>query len=176
MFYTRSASILQSVFINPNAAYLSSGSASSIPSPLNIGLENSRRFRALPVYAALLSEGYPGFERLVSNTVQLSRRVAVYLRDSPHYELLPDEGAPLDRVFMIVLFRAKDAALNDVLVERINETRQMYVSGTAWAGQKAVRIAVSNWKVDVERDYKVVAAILDAVAAGDEFDIEKFDA
>src|SRR5699024_10829017 len=98
MFYTRSASILQSVFINPNAAYLSSGSASSIPSPLNIGLENSRRFRALPVYAALLSEGYPGFERLVSNTVQLSRRVAVYLRDSPHYELLPDEGAPLDRV------------------------------------------------------------------------------
>ncbi|KAL3960764.1 hypothetical protein ACCO45_005881 [Purpureocillium lilacinum] len=172
MFYTP----LRSVFINPNAAYLSSGSASSIPSPLNIGLENSRRFRALPVYAALLSEGYPGFERLVSNTVQLSRRVAAYLRDSPHYELLPDEGAPLDRVFMIVLFRAKDAALNDVLVERINETRQMYVSGTAWAGQKAVRIAVSNWKVDVERDYKVVAAILDAVAAGDEFDIGKFEA
>ncbi|KAJ6443301.1 tyrosine decarboxylase [Purpureocillium lavendulum] len=177
MFYTRSASILQSVFTNPNAAYLASGSsAASIPSPLNIGLENSRRFRALPVYAALLSEGYPGFERLVANTVQLSRRVAGYLRDSPHYELLPDAGAPLDRVFMIVLFRARDAALNDVLVERINETRQMYVSGTAWGGQKAVRIAVSNWKVDVERDFKVVTAILEAVAAAETFDIERIDA
>ncbi|KND89639.1 L-2,4-diaminobutyrate decarboxylase [Tolypocladium ophioglossoides CBS 100239] len=172
MFYTRSASTLQSVFTNPNAAYLSSGSAASIPSPLNIGLENSRRFRALPVYAALLAEGYAGMERLVSNMVQLSRRVAAFLRDSPHYELLPDERAELDGIFMIVLFRAKDGALNDALVERINETRQMYVSGTAWRGEKAVRIAVSNWKVDVERDFEVVAAILNAVAAGEAFDIE----
>ncbi|POR31827.1 L-2,4-diaminobutyrate decarboxylase [Tolypocladium paradoxum] len=171
MFYTRSASTLQSVFTNPNAAYLSSGSAASIPSPLNVGLENSRRFRALPVYAALLSKGYAGMQRLVANMVQLSRRIAAFLRDSPHYELLPDERAALDGVFMIVLFRAKDGALNDALVERINETRQMYVSGTAWRGDKAVRIAVSSWKVDVERDFEVVAAILNAVAAGEAFDI-----
>lgn len=125
------------------------------------------------MYAALLSEGYAGIDRLVANMVQLSRRIAAFLRDSPHYELLPDEEAALDGTFMIVLFRAKDGALNDALVERINETRQMYVSGTAWRGDKAVRIAVSNWKVDVERDFEVVAAILNAVATGEAFDIEK---
>lgn len=172
MFLTRTPDILQSVFTNPNAAYLSSGGQSTIPSPLNIGLENSRRFRALPAYAVLLSEGRPGMASLLANMVTLSRRIASFLRDSEHYELLPDDGASLDEIFMIVLFRAKDPKLNAELVEKINGTRQMYVSGTSWRGEKAVRVAVSNWMVDVERDFKVVTSILTHVAEGKEFDIE----
>ncbi|KAL6363441.1 hypothetical protein LRP88_02855 [Fusarium phalaenopsidis] len=172
MFLTRTPDILQSVFTNPNAAYLSSGGQSTIPSPLNIGLENSRRFRALPAYAVLLSEGRPGIASLLANMVTLSRRAAAFLRDSEHYELLPDDRADLDEVFMIVLFRAKDPKLNAELVEKINGTRQMYVSGTSWKGEKAVRVAVSNWMVDVERDFKVVTSILTHVAEGKEFDIE----
>lgn len=173
MFYTRSLPTLQSVFTNPNAAYLSSGATShpDIPSPLNIGLENSRRFRALPAYAVLLSEGRAGLARLVSNMVRLTRRIAGFVRTSGHYDLLPTPADGDEAVFIIVLFRARDAALNDVLVDRINRTRQMYVSGTSWQGEKAVRIAVSNWKVDVERDYRVVTSILTAVAEGREFDL-----
>lgn len=109
---------------------------------------------------------------LLANMVTLSRRVAAFLRDSEHYELLPDDGADLDEVFMIVLFRAKDPKLSAELVEKINGTRQMYVSGTSWRGEKAVRVAVSNWMVDVERDFKVVTSILTHVAEGKEFDIE----
>ncbi|KAI9167603.1 LOW QUALITY PROTEIN: L-2,4-diaminobutyrate decarboxylase [Paramyrothecium foliicola] len=160
VFFTRSATILQSVFTNPNAAYLSSGSQSSIPSPLNIGLENSRRFRALPAYAVLHSEGRPGMQNLMSNMAQLSRRIAAFLRDSMHYELLPDEGMDLEDVFMIVLFKAKNPALNETLVERINGTKLLYVSGTKWRGESAVRIAVSNWQADVKRDFKLVSSIL----------------
>lgn len=130
MFLTRSASTLQSVFLNPHAPYLSSDLGASVPSLLNVGLENSRRFRALPLYAALLSEGSAGFERFVSSMVRLAWRIAGFLRDSPDYELLPDESACLDRIFIIVLFRAKDWALNDVLTDKINQTRQMYVSST----------------------------------------------
>lgn len=178
MFFTRSVDVLQRVFVNPNAAYLSSGSgpAPSIASPLNVGLENSRRFRALPVYATLLSQGRPGFQALVASMVRFSRQLAAFLRDSEHYDLLPpvpNGGAvDLEQVFIIVLFRAKEAALNERLVAEINGTRQMYVSGTVWQGQKAVRVAVSNWKVDVERDYRVVTGILTAVAEGKTFDIE----
>lgn len=171
MFYTRSLSNLQAVCTNPKAAYLSSGGVSSIASPLNVGLENSRRFRALPVYAALLSEGQAGFSRMVTNMTLLSRRIASFIRDSPYYDLLPEGEWVVDEVFIIVLIRAKDKELNEVLVERINETRQMYVSGTKWRGEKAVRIAVSNWKVDVERDGAVVEGILSAVAEGRTFDI-----
>ncbi|WZH43652.1 hypothetical protein QYS62_004662 [Fusarium acuminatum] len=172
MFFTRSPAILQSVFTNPNAAYLSSGGASTIPSPLNIGLENSRRFRALPAYAVLLSEGRPGMSNLLGNVTALSRQLAAFLRDSEHYDLLPEDGAGLDEVFMIVLFRAKDPELNDQLVQKINETRQMYVSGTSWKGEKAVRVAISNWMVDVANDFKVVTSILTHVAEGKEFDIK----
>nr|CEG03177.1 unnamed protein product [Fusarium acuminatum CS5907] len=172
MFFTRSPAILQSVFTNPNAAYLSSGGASTIPSPLNIGLENSRRFRALPAYAVLLSEGRPGMANLLGNVTALSRQLAAFLRDSEHYDLLPEDGAGLDEVFMIVLFRAKDPELNDQLVQKINETRQMYVSGTSWKGEKAVRVAISNWMVDVANDFKVVTSILTHVAEGKEFDIK----
>ncbi|TFB04516.1 L-2,4-diaminobutyrate decarboxylase [Trichoderma ghanense] len=173
MFLTRTSSILESVFVNPNAAYLSSGPNASIPSPLNVGLENSRRFRALPAYAVLLSEGRPGFAGLFHNMTQLSRKLTVFLRDSPYYDLLPDESGDIEETFIIVLFRAKDRKLNDGLVAKINATRQLYVSGTSWKGERAVRVAVSNWKVDVERDFKVVTTILNDVAEGREFDIEK---
>jgi hypothetical protein len=33
----------------------------AIPSPLNCGIENSRRFRALPLYAGLLEQGKTGY-------------------------------------------------------------------------------------------------------------------
>ncbi len=65
-----------------------------------------------------------------------------------------------------MLFRAKDAALNEELVDRINSTGKMFVSGTKWDGKKAVRIAVGSWKVDVERDAAVIREVLAAIAEG----------
>lgn len=113
---------------------------------------------------------------LLANMTQLSRHVAAYLRDSPHYELLPSEDDALEEVFICVLFKAKSAELNNELVQKINETRQMFVSGTSWKGEKAVRIAVSNWRVDVERDGRVICEILKCIAEGREFDIRSVDA
>jgi len=62
---------------------------------------------------------------------------------------------------IIVLFRAKDESVNKGLVERINKSRKMYVSGTAWEGRPACRIAVSTWKVDVESDLRTVRGVLE---------------
>ena len=175
MFFTRSESILKDVFLNPNAAYLASSSTSTTPSPLNIGLENSRRFRALPVYAVLHNEGREGIARMVGNMVRLARQVAGFISSSDHFELLPNagsrsfdgtDGVPMEDTSIIVLFRAKDPVVNETLPERINKTRQVYVSGTRWKGEKAVRIAVSTWRVDVERDFEVIKDILSAVGEG----------
>ncbi|KAK2000246.1 pyridoxal-dependent decarboxylase, partial [Colletotrichum falcatum] len=163
MFFTRSLSTLTSVFMNPNAAYLSSG-PSPIPSPLNIGLENSRRFRALPAYAVLRSEGRTGLAAILGRMVLLARRLAQWIRESEAYELLPEGAWDLEETHMVVLFRARDGNSNEDLVERINATRKMYVSGTIWKGEKAVRIAVGSWKVDVERDFSVVTQVLVDVA------------
>lgn len=167
IFLCRDVSIQTQVFRNPNAAYLSTPAddGATIHSPLNIGLENSRRFRALPVYAVLVSEGKDGISAMVARMVTLAREIARFVRDSEQYEWLPDESASLENAFVIVLFRARDAALNEVLVERINQTRKMFVSGTVWDGQKAVRIAVSSWRVDVKRDLAIVKDVLNSAAA-----------
>ena len=167
IFLCRDASILTQVCSNPNAAYLaSSGDSAAILSPLNIGIENSRRFRALPVYAVLLSEGREGMAAMLSRMVLLARAIAAFVRDSEHYEWLPSADASLESTYIVVLFRAKDAALNEELVDRINSTGKMFVSGTKWDGKKAVRIAVGSWKVDVERDAAVIREVLAAIAEG----------
>ncbi|KAH6630976.1 pyridoxal phosphate-dependent transferase [Chaetomium sp. MPI-SDFR-AT-0129] len=169
VFLCRDASILTQVCSNPNAAYLASSPGSSpnaILSPLNIGLENSRRFRALPVYAVLLSEGRPGISAMLSRMALLAREIAAYVRDSEQYEWLPSAEASLESVFIVVLFRAKEDALNEVLVDRINATGKMFVSGTKWDGKKAVRLAVGSWRVDVERDAAVVREVLTDIAEG----------
>lgn len=169
VFLCRDVSVVKSVFQNPNAAYLAtraSDSDTAIHSALNIGIENSRRFRALPVYAVSLSEGRPGISAMVVRMVRLARQIASFIRDSEHYEWLPDPEASLELSFMIVLFRARDPALNEVLADRINASNKIFVSGTRWAGQKAVRIAVSSWRVDVDADLAVVQEVLTSVAEG----------
>jgi glutamate/tyrosine decarboxylase-like PLP-dependent enzyme len=172
IFFTRSSKTLSSVFQNPNASYLSSG-PSSIPSPLNIGLENSRRFRALPVYAVLLAYGRDGFAEMFARQVMLARGISKFIDDSEEYELLPRrrsaESTPkqYEDVHTTALFRAKDEKKNEELVSRINATRKMYVSGTKWEGKTACRIAVSTWRVEVERDVKLVIDILQDVLKGE---------
>lgn len=166
MFFTRSLQTLTAVCTNPNAAYLAAAAGATIPSPLNIGLENSRRFRALPAYAVLRSEGRQGLAEMLGRMVRLARSIAAFIRDSEYYDWLPDGGADLADTHIIVLFRAKDEALNETLVAKINETRDMFVSGTTWKGKKAVRLAVGSWRVNVERDTAVVEEILTSIAEG----------
>ncbi|KAF2084559.1 PLP-dependent transferase [Saccharata proteae CBS 121410] len=165
-----------SVFQNPNAAYLSSGPRTSpitIPSPLNIGIENSRRFRALPVYATLTAYGLSGHRDMLERQIRLSRSIAAFVDAHPGYELLPapqPSSGTQDRsysdVFVIVLFRARDGKVNEELVERINGTGRVYVSGTRWEERPACRFAVANWRVQVDRDLDVVRGVLEEVARG----------
>lgn len=191
VFFTRFPKTMFSVFQNANAAYLSIG-PSSIPSPLNIGLENSRRFRALPVYSVLLAYGRNGLAEMFARQVRLARSISAFIDSSLGYELLaqgpppapanvtpshhyslsspqptgtntPIERPAFEQTHIIVIFRAKDQKLNEELVKRINDTRKVYVSGTKWQGESAVRIAVSTWRVDVERDLELVRGVLQRI-------------
>jgi glutamate/tyrosine decarboxylase-like PLP-dependent enzyme len=161
-FFSKYPEIAFSVFQNAGAAYLSTGPSSdwpTIPSPLNYGLENSRRFRALPVYANLVAYGREGYQDMLKRQIALARRIGSFIRDHDGYELLPATISGSD-VFIIVLFRATDEKLSAELVKRINATSQIYVSGTSWEGKPACRFAVSNWQVDVERDIAIIQAVL----------------
>lgn len=154
------------MFQNTNAAYLSGGLTGSIVSPLNIRLENSARFRGLPVYATLVAYGRSGYEAMIMRMVDLSRKIALFIRDEcPHLQLLPRDAhtGQMETVYMCVLFRAKDDALNETLTQRIKASRKVYPSGTRWEGKSATRFAIAKWDVDVERDFASVAEVLQSV-------------
>lgn len=178
-FLSRHLALGSHVFQNPNAAYLNTASSETtasteraIPSPLNIGIENSRRFRALPVYANLVSYGREGYRRMLERQIRLTREIASLVAQSEAFELLPRSSTPgqsfekrLESIFVIAIFRAQDDQLNAELVQRINSTRKIYVSGTQWEGRPAARFAVANWHVDVEPDLALIKEVLTEVAS-----------
>lgn len=172
-FFSRHLDIGTKVFQNSNAAYLSASSESSIPSPLNIGIENSRRFRALPVYATLMSYGREGHVELLRRQIRLARGIAEFIANTPIFQLLPQSPPSfakvkeqgIARIYSIVLFRVTDDALNKELVHRVNATRKIYISGTQWDGAPAARFAISNWQVDVERDLALIKEVLLSVVS-----------
>ncbi|EKG10662.1 Pyridoxal phosphate-dependent decarboxylase [Macrophomina phaseolina MS6] len=170
-FLSRHLRIGQNTFQNANAAYLNANAgrgAASIPSPLNIGIENSRRFRALPVYATLVAYGKQGYRAMLERQIRLARAIARFIMDHEAYELLPQSDLAcdhiLEEIYIIVLFRAKNEKLNSELVSRINATSRIYVSGTSWEGTPACRFAVSNWQVDFDRDLQIICEVLDVVS------------
>lgn len=171
MFFTRHRSLSEDVFRNGNAAYLAApeSDGDGFQSPLNIGIENSRRFRSLPVYCTVKAYGRQGYLDMLKRQVGLVRRVTRWLFNDDRFEVLPrgsSESEVLSKTFIIVLFRMRDESLSTGLVKRINATGRLFVSGTVWDGKAAARIAVSNWRVDIERDARLIEEVLDQAARG----------
>lgn len=170
LFFTRSSASLPRSF-GPSPAsvpppYLTPGKSVTtqpdIPSPLNVGIENSRRFRALPLYASLVSLGRNGYVDLVRRNVEFANRIKEWIQfeGAQYFELLnPMPLSTTDKLPLnIVLFRATSSVSSSsafhpdqkgsgqALTELINDGRRIYVSPTtAWDGKGAVRVAVSNW-------------------------------
>ncbi|KAI1607964.1 tyrosine decarboxylase [Exophiala viscosa] len=169
VFFTRHKTLSENVFGNGNAAYLTSalGDGDAIQSPLNIGIENSRRFRALPAYCTLIAYGREGYVDMLKRQIGLARRVTMWLLDNDKFEVLPVGGTDqeiLAKTYMVVLFRVKDPVRNTGFVKRVNATGNIYLSGTVWDGKPAARIAVSNWQVDVQRDGDLIEDVLEEAA------------
>lgn len=165
-FFCRHRDVPSRVFQNTNAAYLDSSAVDGTISPLNTRLENSARFRGLPVYATLIAYGQVGYTSMVARMVNLARRIATFIStECPHLELLPKglHKGEMESVYICVLFRANDDALNDVLTKRIRASGKVYGSGTKWEGKPATRFAVAKWDVDVERDFGIVKDVLESV-------------
>ena len=175
-FFSKHLALAKSVFQNAGAPYLaSSNSLDSIASPLNIGIENSRRFRALPLYASLHAYGLEGYRNMLVRQIRTARDIALGIKLHEGFQLLPikrestlDQSSPqgddkFENVYIIVLFSAKDDGLNKSLVSRINKTGKIYVSGTVWDGRQAARIAVANWQVEPQAQTAVVSTTLGMV-------------
>lgn len=114
--------------------------------------EESRRARAVPVYAALRSLGRDGMARLVERCCRHARRFAQGLR-AAGYEVLNDV------VLNQVLVTFGDAERTRGTIAAIQREGTCWCSGTVWQGHTAMRISVSNWRTtdeDVERSLEAI--------------------
>ena len=112
--------------------------------------EFSRRARGFAVYAALRSLGRSGLRELVERCCDAAARFAGRIAELDGVEVLNEV------VLNQVLFRFESDERTDELLEQVQRSGRVWMSGTTWEGRKAIRLSVSNWQTgDEEIDLAV---------------------
>jgi len=158
VFLTRHLKLLEQSFDVP-APYLVN--TTNEPDFMSLGIENSRRFRAFPVWLSLLAYGKQGIKNWVKSNIELSKQLAYWLNQSEDYELVH----PCQ--MNVVLFRPncdglsqKDAdQLTNNRLNAINRDGRIYLSPGVWNGNKIIRAALSNWQTDQD-DIEIAKQVL----------------
>ena len=119
--------------------------------------EESRRGRAVPVYAAVRSLGRQGLADLVERNCRQTRRFADALR-AAGYEVLNEV------VLNQVLASFGTAEQTQRTIAAVQEDGTCWCGGTVWKNRTAMRISVSNWSTTDEDVDQSVEAILRAAA------------
>ncbi len=151
--------------LNVGAAYLPS---SEDPHP-NFGFmapENSRRARALSVWATLRAYGRDGYRQMVQRHLGLAARLAAQVDAAPELERLAE--VPLN----IVCFRARPPGLDEHELNEFNQQLgdalladgRVYAGTTTYAGRVALRPAIVNWRT-TERDIDLLIEVVRALVA-----------
>lgn len=151
--FTRHLALQERVF-RASTAYL--GAAGDF---LHRTPENSRRFRALPVWMTLVAYGREGCREVVQRCCALARALGEALAGSSAFELL----SPVHLNVVCFALRDGDATRRDRVLERLLEDGRMLVTPTEWGGRPAFRAAFSNWRTGVE-ELRVVMDVLEAAA------------
>jgi aromatic-L-amino-acid decarboxylase len=118
-----------------------------------------RRFRALKLWAVLRCFGRSGLQERIREHVRLAALFADWVRAEPGWEVV----AP--HPFSLVCFRldAPDEA-NERLLERVNDTGEVFLSHTRLAGRYVLRLAVGNFRT-TEDDVRAAWEVLRREAA-----------
>ena len=114
--------------------------------------EFSRRARGFAVYAALRALGRTGLRELVERCCAQARRFAGQIAELPGVTVLNDV------VLNQVLFCFEDDERTDAALAAVQASGDVWLSGTTWAGRRAIRVSVSNWQTgDEDTDLAVEA-------------------
>jgi len=121
--------------------------------PDNFVPEESRRARAVPVYAALRSVGRRGLAAMIERNCRQAHRFGEALRGAG-FEVLND--VVLNQV--LVSFGTPEQT--QATIAAIQEDGTCWCGGTVWKGRTAMRISVSNWSTTDEDVEKSIEAIV----------------
>lgn len=146
------------------APYLAN--SSDEPDFMSLGIENSRRFRALPVYLSLLAYGKNGVREWTQRAVALAGEFADWIAQSNHYDLV----YPCQ--LNVVLFKPVTTGLTnneakqkvEHYLHAINTDGRIFLSLGSWQGESIIRAALSNWQTQ-KHDIEIAITALTEIAA-----------
>jgi glutamate/tyrosine decarboxylase-like PLP-dependent enzyme len=128
--------------------------------------DESRRARAVPLYAALRALGREGVGEIVERCCTLASRMAARLAAHPSARILNE--VVLNQV--LVQFRPPGAdeeaaaRLTQEVIAGVQQGGVCWAGGTRWQGQTAMRISIANWTTsaeDVDRSADAILAEVD---------------
>lgn len=153
VFLTKHLSLLQAS-CEVTAPYFSS-SGSDIPF-MSLGIENSRRFRAFPVWATLMAYGRNGVRENIKANIHQAVTLANWLNESDKFILVK----PCE--LNVVLFKPNSTMLNlssDECITKLNASGQVFLTPGHWQGQPIIRAALSNWSTSDDDVQKVITTL-----------------
>lgn len=157
---TQHRELLEEAF-TVGAVYLKTDNA--LPSMMHRGVENSQRFRALPVWFSLTAYGLAGYRTLIEANCTQARQLADWIETASGYQLL------LPPTLNVVLFkgqfdgnRKKVNDHNRALLRVINQTGRVFLSPGNYHGQFCFRAAFSNWRTTSEDIALAIQALKEA--------------
>jgi glutamate/tyrosine decarboxylase-like PLP-dependent enzyme len=127
--------------------------------------EESRRGRAVTVYAALASLGRDGLRDLIDRCCEHAKRMAAVLARHPGVRILND--VVLNQTLIRIEPKGRDAdAATRAVIDLVQKDGTAWLSGTTWHGMAAIRFSVSNWsttEADIDLSAQAILKAIDTV-------------
>jgi len=147
IFLTRHISVLETC-CRAFAPYLETKAIGN--SYINRGVENSRRFRALPLWMTMMAYGLDGMAAVIRANCDQAADLAMWVRTHEKLELLRE---PKLNVTMFASVGSDDD--NRALLDRINASAKTFLTPTIYGGRFGFRAAFSNWRTQ-DHDLAIV--------------------
>jgi aromatic-L-amino-acid decarboxylase len=138
VFYTRRPDVLRRAFsLVPE--YLRTAEDPRAVNLMDYGVQLGRRFRALKLWFVMRSFGREGLAAVIREHVRLAQDLAREIDADPRFE----RTAPTP--FSVVCFRYKGTDdENRRLLDRVNASGEVFLSGTVLNGRFTLRLAIGN--------------------------------
>jgi aromatic-L-amino-acid/L-tryptophan decarboxylase len=145
LFFTKKPDVLRRAF-SLSADYLT-GQSKDATDFMDYGIQLGRRFRSLKSWFIIRYFGVEGLQNRIREHIRLAKEFAAWIDSHPDFERM----APTD--FGVVCFRAHPKkndnenelnALNEKLLNKINESGRLFLSHTKLNGKYVIRISISG--------------------------------